>query len=274
MRRGGLGDTLLMLPLLRCLRRAHPGAGLHFAGVPEFAEPFADHGIVDAVHSVEDFALWLPAKAREQLASFDRVLGDAPEVVDVPIDPLALLPDVPAGLQLARQVGLEPRWPEDGWLLPPQQAPAGGSAIVLAPGSGNPSKCWPQRRWLELAHSLAPASLICVVGPTEIEGDDPRAWSWPDRLRFVAHRSVVELARSMRGARAYVGNDSGTTHLAALLGLPTIALFGPTDAAVWAPVGPHVRVLEGTGGELDCIAVREVEAHLAAVSGWPGATSG
>jgi hypothetical protein len=49
------------------------------------------------------------------------------------------------------------------------------------------------------------------------------------------------LARSV----LYVGNDSGTTHLAALLAVPTVALFGPTDPERWAPRGSHVAVLRG-----------------------------
>ena len=42
----------------------------------------------------------------------------------------------------------------------------------------------------------------------------------------------------------YIGNDSGITHLAAAVGTPVLALFGPTDPEVWAPRGPHV----GGGG--------------------------
>ena len=59
----------------------------------------------------------------------------------------------------------------------------------------------------------------------------------------------------------FVGNDSGTTHLAAMLGAPTVALFGPTDPAVWAPTGPRVRVLGGG----DPTAVVDVAAVGAAV---------
>jgi ADP-heptose:LPS heptosyltransferase len=44
-------------------------------------------------------------------------------------------------------------------------------------------------------------------------------------------------------SRAYVGNDSGVSHLAAALGVPTIAVFGPTDPTVWAPLGPKVAVV-------------------------------
>ncbi len=47
----------------------------------------------------------------------------------------------------------------------------------------------------------------------------------------------------MAGARLYIGNDSGITHLAAAIGIPTLALFGPTSPATWAPRGPNVTVL-------------------------------
>jgi ADP-heptose:LPS heptosyltransferase len=261
-----------MLPLLQSLRRTHPAALLHFAGVVEFAELFAVHGIVDRVHSVEDFALWNVERARQGVAEFDRVIGDVPEVAHAVLDPTGLTAGVPAGLQLARQIGLEPRWPEDGWLLPPSVDARG--PIVFAPGSGGRSKCWPQQRWLELARALAPQRLQCAVGPTEVERDDPRTWSWPDSIEFLADRSVVELAAALRRASGFVGNDSGTTHLAAVLGLPTVAIFGPTNPAVWAPVGDHVRVVGERGRALSAIDPAEVLRALAAVRGRAEPASG
>jgi ADP-heptose:LPS heptosyltransferase len=42
---------------------------------------------------------------------------------------------------------------------------------------------------------------------------------------------------------AFIGNDSGITHLAAAVGAPTLAVFGPTDPALWAPRGKAVRVV-------------------------------
>lgn len=57
--------------------------------------------------------------------------------------------------------------------------------------------------------------------------------------------SLVELARSLAGARLYIGNDSGVSHLAAAVGCPTVVLFGPTDPRVWAPRGGHVTVVRG-----------------------------
>jgi ADP-heptose:LPS heptosyltransferase len=43
-----------------------------------------------------------------------------------------------------------------------------------------------------------------------------------------------------------IGNDTGITHLAAAIGAPTVALFGPTDPAVWGPRGRKVRTLWGS----------------------------
>jgi ADP-heptose:LPS heptosyltransferase len=59
--------------------------------------------------------------------------------------------------------------------------------------------------------------------------------------------SVGQVAALLARCRLYVGNDSGLTHLAAAVGAETVAVFGPTDPAVWAPRGSRVRVVRGSG---------------------------
>ena len=243
-RRGGLGDTLLVLPLLRALRRAHPGAALHFAGVRDHGAVFATHGAVDDVCSAEDLELWSPERARRHLEPFSLVVGDEPGLVHVPLEPTRCARGVPFGLQLARQAQLEPRWPQDAWLRAPRSA--SGASHVFAPGSGGRAKCWPAANWLQLARRLG-REVGVVVGPVEQERDDPRAWAWPVPVRFLVDRTPVQLAADFAAAGTFVGNDSGTTHLAAVVGTPTVAVFGPTDPVVWAPVGPHVKVVAGAG---------------------------
>jgi ADP-heptose:LPS heptosyltransferase len=270
-RRGGLGDTLLMLPSLRALRRRHPGEELHFAGVPEFAAVLLAHGAVDAVRSTELLALWTLGTPRRdealrRLAEFGLVIADDPLVAAVRgegavwFDPIALAGRGPAAMQIAGQLGLRPRWPDDAQLLPAGRQR--GGPVMLAPGSGSPRKCWPQERWLELAVRLAPRGLEVVVGPTEIERSDPRRWPWPDGVTFVVENDLLRLARRIEAGSHFVGNDSGTTHLAAMLGVPTTALFGPTEAAVWAPAGAHVTVLCGDAS-FDGVSVGEVAAAVA-----------
>jgi ADP-heptose:LPS heptosyltransferase len=61
--------------------------------------------------------------------------------------------------------------------------------------------------------------------------------------------SLLELASVMEGCRLFIGNDSGITHMAAALGLPTIAIFGPSDHKIWSPRGEKVFVVRK---EINC----------------------
>jgi heptosyltransferase-3 len=99
-------------------------------------------------------------------------------------------------------------------------------SIVLHPFASSPAKRWPH------ALSLHLPNLVHLRGPEEqLAG----ALFIPD---------LADLARYIAGARAYIGNDSGITHLAAALGVPTIAIFQSTDPAIWGPRGTHVRILQ------------------------------
>ncbi|MGD8878557.1 MAG: glycosyltransferase family 9 protein, partial [Syntrophobacterales bacterium] len=59
----------------------------------------------------------------------------------------------------------------------------------------------------------------------------------------VENWQLGKLAALMHQADLYLGNDSGITHLAAACGIPTIALFGPTDPQIWGPRGPQVSII-------------------------------
>ena len=59
--------------------------------------------------------------------------------------------------------------------------------------------------------------------------------------------TLSALAQELASANHYIGNDSGITHLAATLGLRTVALFKNTDPGIWAPLGEHVEVLNQSG---------------------------
>jgi ADP-heptose:LPS heptosyltransferase len=120
--------------------------------------------------------------------------------------------------------------------------------VVIHPFSGNTRKNWPLNRFRELAARLALPVRWCA-GPQEPL--PPELMS--DAVRF---ENLYELAGWLASARVYIGNDSGITHLAAAVGTPVVAIFGPTDPVVWAPRGEWVRVV--SGGSLDGIAVDEV----------------
>ena len=123
----------------------------------------------------------------------------------------------------------------------------GQSLVVIHPGSGSVHKC------------VAPETLASVVIAVQTSGSIPVVLEGPaDRetverlLRLCADSPIVlrgldllTVAGVLAQARLFVGQDSGITHLAGLMGVRTVALFGPTDPARWAPSGAHVTVVQG-----------------------------
>ncbi len=122
-----------------------------------------------------------------------------------------------------------------------------GAFAVIHPFSGSSKKCWPLERYQELAHRF-PLPVHWCAGPEE---------QMPNAVRF---DNLYDLACWLATARLYIGNDSGITHLAAAVGTPVIALFGPTDPKIWAPRGDHVRVIANS--TMAAISVEEVASMI------------
>jgi len=113
-----------------------------------------------------------------------------------------------------------------------------GEEVLLFPGAGHPLKRWPLVQFLELARGLESAGLtpVFVLGPAEVEaGLDPA------EFRPCAPDCLENLEMLLLGARLAVGNDCGPMHLASLLGLPGVVLFGPTARRQWGP--PEMTLL-------------------------------
>lgn len=149
--------------------------------------------------------------------------------------------------------------------------PTPGDTVVIHPGAGSPRKCWPAEKFLELIGRLREEGRPVRVLIGEVERE---AWgAGPiDRLRAVAEvvepGTLVELMGHLHGARAFVGNDSGPGHLAGILGVPTLSVFGPaSNAANWRPLGPRVRVVEAA--DLQTLAAGRVYDELSLLLGAP-----
>jgi ADP-heptose:LPS heptosyltransferase len=114
--------------------------------------------------------------------------------------------------------------------------------IVIHLGSGGRHKNWPIERYQQLVETLRDRGCEVRVIVGEVEQD-----KWPAKLLYSMQiqplRTLDELVGALNKASIYIGNDAGPTHLAAQLGLTTIALFGPTSPQVWAPVGPTVTTI-------------------------------
>ncbi|MBV8552265.1 MAG: glycosyltransferase family 9 protein [Acidobacteriaceae bacterium] len=240
-RPGAIGDCILGFPALESLKADYTEVWLPSSAVPlvQFA------GAVRSLSSTSiDLAglggLEMPPRLYESLKSFDSIVSwygakreefrQAIFETGVPCEFHPALP--PAGYAghatdfFASQVGA-PQGLSPHIEVKPAQC---RNSIVIHPFSGGVRKNWPLENYRRLADGL-PLKIDWTCGPEE---------ELPGATRFA---DLASLASWIRGARLYIGNDSGITHLAAAAGCPTLALFGPTNPAVWAPRGRNVRVL-------------------------------
>jgi len=124
--------------------------------------------------------------------------------------------------------------------------------VALHPGSGSERKNWPEGKWadfLQYLVNITETSLLLVGG--EAEGDrlqNLAADLPPSRLRVARSLPLVELARLLSQCDAFVGHDSGISHLAAAVGLPGLVLWGESDEDVWRPPSERVNLLRHPAG--------------------------
>ncbi|MGC1189922.1 MAG: glycosyltransferase family 9 protein, partial [Candidatus Binatus sp.] len=157
----------------------------------------------------------------------------------------------------------------------------GSNLVVIFPGSGSPSKNWPAAKFAALAAMLAKGSgilrsgdsalndtkaaqnddgmsVVAILGPAEVSIEPIFREAGVTVLKDLDLPTVAALARL---ATAFVGNDSGVSHLAAAVGASGVAIFGPTDPVRWRPLGPgQIAILRRD--PIDSIAVREVAGAL------------
>lgn len=118
----------------------------------------------------------------------------------------------------------------------------------LHPGAGAPWKRWPAERFARLATELLRRGHqpVLIEGPADRDVVAQVQEQADGPFPVVRHRSARQLAAVLSQGERFIGNDSGVTHLAAAAGVPTIALFGPTDPANWRPLG-NASVLRNCG---------------------------
>ena len=235
-RPGAIGDFVVSLPALECLKTDYLEVWTHRRTVPLVR--FADR--VRAIDATGIELTGITQGPPAGLEGFDDIVSwygaNRPEfreaVRGLPFRFFHALPPDGAGMHATdfylSQVG-----------GPPDAIPRIECGVthenyaVIQPFSGSPKKNWPLKKFRALA-----AHLERVMPVHWCRGvDDP---ALPDAVRI---DDLWELACWIARARMYVGNDSGITHLAAAVGTPTLAIFRASDPAVWAPRGAHVRVV-------------------------------
>jgi heptosyltransferase-2 len=293
-RGGAIGDFILTLPALTALRGMFPDTHIELLGYPHIARLALAGGIVDEVRSIEARALasffvgrGMPdAVLSEYFSSFHIIVSylyDPDELFQTnvrrnnraqfiagphrPDESQAIAASAVFLKPLERlaifDASVEPqlRLPHDpATALPP--APW----IAVHPGSGSEKKNWPEARWAELLPRVLAATdaRVLLVGGEAEGGKIHRLEKLlpPERVRTMFNVPLPELGRQLQQCRAFIGHDSGISHLASALGVPTLLLWGETSEAIWRPPGARNVVLKHSRGLADLSVNTVIEACL------------
>lgn len=286
-RPGALGDTLLALPAIQALREYETVERVTFVGQAAFAPLLLATGLVTSYLDYEDACwgqLFLPQGIRHP--ELRVLLADCQLVVCWLRDPDGLItqnlraatrgrvvvapgrPGEHAGMHtstyLASTLGLT--LPDESHLtLAPAtmfQAEATSLFFAIHPGSGGARKCWSIQGYAEVVQALWRRNIpvLLLAGPADIdrlaELRQLLSIPPPGLLMLLENAPLLQVAHTLQHCRAYLGNDSGVTHLAALLGTPTTAIFIASDPHTWHPLGRSAQIIAAQ--ELGVLSVSEV----------------
>jgi heptosyltransferase-3 len=293
---GALGDLVCAVPAIRAIARRHPGTRLELMAradlarfaVGRIAQVARDHsidsremsamfragggadesaraffGTFGAIHSFfaagdacfrgslreaasgapVSFYPFRPEGGGHVAQEYLRAVGAASEPADPSIE--LSQSDLDGAIQVLARSGLER-----------------ARFVMILPGSGSPSKNWPPERFAGLAAALAPPMRpLVVLGPAEEKIAQVFLGAKLAVVRDLPLETVAALATM---SAAFVGNDSGVTHLAAAAGARGVAIFGPTEPPRWRPFGA-VSVLRRS--PISALPVGEVLSELRQVLG-------
>ncbi len=114
------------------------------------------------------------------------------------------------------------------------------SLILLHPGGSSYDKLWPASYFAEIGQRLKQQGLQVAVVHGPGESVLAAEVASPSGLPIIAPESLRALAALIQQTRLMVCNDSGPMHIASALGVPTVAIFGPTDHIRWGPKNGHI----------------------------------
>lgn len=284
---GALGDVLQAVPALSSLGRL--GHRMTFAGQPRLGELLQGSGLVLAATPFDTFGLEalftdmpVPDRLASRLSGFRRVVSwfgarepgyagrlgalvseviVAPPVPDdeSPLTVWEHLVETLHPWDVARPSELHALATTERWRIAARTAlmalgvDEGRPLLIAHPGAGARWKQAPTARFaqaLERLNGDGGFEIVVHQGPA----DAPAVDALVTTLGIPAHRylepTLTELAGTLALAQAYLGSDSGVSHLAASVGTPSVILYPPETLRRWAPWAPSAVAL-GVGSEGD-----------------------
>ena len=297
LRGGAIGDFIVTLPVLQTLLARWPDAEIEIWGYPHIADLAVAAGLAQKVVSLDraemvrffvpvpDFAPGQEAaiqsfdlilnylhdpegqiRSNLHMAGAKQVLSGSPIIkrghaVDFLLEPLMAL--------ALYETGLAPALDFPPALLASSSSRLHslgikGHPITIHPGSGSTKKNWPLDRYIDLVKTLRSRGreVVLVLGEADAPLRPALDAALPDVPRLDS-LPLTDLAPALATCSLHIGNDSGITHLAAAVGIPVVALFGPTDPATWSPRGRiPPTLLRPPSGDLSDLSLSQVLAAL------------
>ncbi len=217
-RPGAIGDVILSLPTLEAARSDYTEVWAARPILPLVRFADKTRAIIDT--GLDRIAV-IQGVSVPELETFDSIYSwygtNRPDFREAVAHlPFTFFPAVPP--------------PTEGIPSIPVPAALVENVAVIHPYAGAVAKRWPLEKFRAVAAILG-CPVEWLAGPEE-PLDEARRFD-----------DLYELACWLSRARLYIGNDSGISHLAAAVGVPTLAIFLTTDARIWAPRGSHARVV-------------------------------
>ena len=293
-RTGGLGDFILILPCIEVLRRRWPESPIEILGHASIAAIAVNSFQASRVTSIDRslFARLFQSTARldpqvsEYLSHFDLVVSFLPDqdgsirrnLARAVPNVLVIPPPQPgshASMQFLRNLPFANA--EDSVLRPTvyvehadrdrgeailRAAGVGGPPrVVIHPGSGSERKNWPAECFGNVARRLSEAGtqVVFLEGEADTRQVAGTLRAFRGRAPVISGLTVKEAAGLLSNCQLLIGNDSGISHLAAAVGVPLIALFGPSDPEVWRPLGSNVEVMRFSDADPERVAKRALD---------------
>ena len=292
-RGGAIGDFILTLPVLRALRGQFPRTELQVLGYPHIAQLALAGGLAQRVRPIEarELAVFF-ARDGELTEDWVDFFSEFNLIISFLYDPDEIFktnvsrctraqfiagphrPDENLEVH-ATEVFLKPL--EQLAIFQPDATPrlavekafettvATGRWLAVHPGSGSESKNWPELKWLQLLQQVVESTtlrLLLVGGEAERGRLERLARALPAaRLKLMQSAPLTELAQWLAACAAFAGHDSGISHLAAAVGVPSLILWGETTETVWRPRARELTMLRDANG-LEQLSVPVVMHHL------------
>ncbi|MEW6671424.1 MAG: glycosyltransferase family 9 protein [Thermodesulfobacteriota bacterium] len=270
---GALGDFVMTFPILIGLRRIY--SKIDALCQKKLGELARELNLIDGSHALESAAVaplysdnpenlavatasLLRSYERIVLFSFSRKLqGSIERLSGANVLRIPPRPPVEENVHVGRflrehfiAAGLIERGnpsPSDFVKILQRQRACGPNAapVLIHPGSGSRKKNWPLKNFILIEKMLRKDGLRAefILGPADIHLKDGLGGPHAPSLNVHIVDDLLRALSLMKSACGFIGNDSGLSQLAAILGLPVAVVFGPSDPVRWKPLGPAVAVV-------------------------------